>query len=69
MKLSSGREFEPNGGYIGINERMEVCEGYDDGLSGDYDFSDEPWKPSERVELAEFMIKRWQEYRERYRAS
>lgn len=59
-ELSSGRRFYANRGILGIGddaEPLQVSEGYDGGVGGPDDFSE-----SERREIADFMIARWQAF-------
>jgi hypothetical protein len=80
MILKSGREFWPNCGIIGINEKGEMFAGYDNPLegveipsdhvsrtpAGDYDAALEHarFTPEERHEIADEMIARWKAWRE-----
>lgn len=59
--LSTGRKFYANCGIIGISPKNDdVSEGYD----GDVyvDWFENPWTIAEKVELAEFMIDRWEKW-------
>lgn len=55
--LSTGRKINANNGYIGINPEMMLSEGYDGHIYADR------WTPEERIELADYMIGLWQEYK------
>ena len=67
--LSSGRVLRPNGGFVGINSEMAVCEGYDGGIDVEEDWSayggEKPWTAAEQVEFADIMIQRWMEWKTR----
>ena len=66
IKLDSGRSLEPSGGIIGINEELEVFEGYDSPL---YSYSeksplrDEKLTNGERQQIANMMIDRWIQFK------
>jgi hypothetical protein len=56
----SGREFYANNGIIGMAPSADyVSEGYDGGIGKAGDFTAE-----ERAELADYMIARWQAFKE-----
>lgn len=72
MKFKTGKEFDPNCGYVGISDRLTICEGYDGGLQTPLDnIFDESDSEEERntyidylnseecIELADIMIHRW----------
>lgn len=54
----SGKKLAANRGIIGINQSLQVTEGYD----GDCGFNE--LMPVERYELAEYMIGLWTKYRD-----
>ena len=55
LKLRSGRTVLGNRGYIGINNDLDISEGYDREIS---DYCEE-WTPHERIDLANHMIALW----------
>lgn len=63
--LKSGRVFEPNRLIVGINPDMKVYEGYDAAVWGlhSYDSCDTSWTKEEKVELAEYMIGLWSQFK------
>lgn len=67
--LSTGRDIYANCGFIGINNEMELSEGYDGGFT----MPEDDWiefeyrlTNAECVEIAEYMIGQWQKFREKY---
>ena len=56
----SGRSFDAYGGIIGMDPHLIVTEGYDDVVEESYD-----WSREERVEVADFMLGLWQQYKDR----
>lgn len=77
LTLSSGRVLEPNRGFIGINPKLQVCEGYDcdwniypleEGevlQSGAWDKAvedDTPFTLQERREIADYVIALWRRW-------
>ncbi len=76
LVFSSGRKLtRANGGIVGIDKDCRVFGGYDNYLYPLYDydaFSDmdeeelaEQWTGDDRRELAEYMIARWQRFRDK----
>lgn len=69
--LSTGRHVKDGAGGIGIDDRLEVSAGHDQYLDMEgasfYDdnLNDAPWTPEEKVELADFMIGLWAQFRAR----
>ncbi len=71
VTFSSGKVCETNGGIIGIDPSLKVFEGYDG------DFFDATRDPEDRIdfgcdltsaeqiELADYMIGQWQQFKER----
>ena len=55
----SGRRVYANCGYVGIDEGLTTCGGYDDGFVGRDEIT-----LDERRELAEYMIGLWTRFRE-----
>jgi len=59
------------GGILGMSLQgePEITHGFDDGFDWDYDDDadpfDRPLSPEERVEIADFMIERWREFKGR----
>ena len=74
MKLSSGREFYANNDIIGIDPDLVPFHGYDGTLPAitrpDW-MDNEEWadedklSPTEQIELADEMLRRWSLFRER----
>jgi hypothetical protein len=71
VRLSTGKEIYANHGYVGINERGELSEGYDGDIGfGDFEAGyddNDPYEltPAERHELADYVIGLWQRYKAR----
>lgn len=65
FRLSTGREIRANKGFVGINDRLEVAEGYDGPIEGlrNIDGPQDTWSESERAELADYMIDLWQRFK------
>ena len=68
--LSTGREFNANLGLISVDDNGTLYEGYDASLDVNGhsdpqpdDPASQPWTREERIELADFMIERWQAFR------
>jgi hypothetical protein len=62
----SGRTFNANCGIIGIDPDGDISEGYDGGI--DVRADPEKWTGSdlsqeERIELADYMIRRWEAFK------
>jgi hypothetical protein len=53
----TGKRIYSNNGIIGLSPKLEVTEGYD----GDIEIED--LTKEERLELAEYMLKKWTEFR------
>lgn len=68
--FSTGKRKTANHGIIGLGPDNQVSGGYDDGFFNPAD--EDAWykkpelTPVECVELADFMILRWQEFRAKY---
>lgn len=65
IKLKNGKVISPNGGYIGINEKLDISQGYDNVFItedsewyADDDSSDKV-SNEELKELCDIMIDRW----------
>ena len=56
--LSTGKTFYSNNGIIGIDNHLDVHEGYDGGIDTD-EFTQE-----EKNEIADYMIDLWNKFRE-----
>lgn len=61
--LSTGRHIYANVGYIGINDKLEVSEGYDSTVrlfdkAEEWDHH-EQLTPEEQVEVCDYMIELW----------
>lgn len=68
--FSTGKRMSANCGVIGISPKGGVTEGWDGGFfdpeaAAKWD-EDPELTPSECVELADYMIERWQEFRAKY---
>lgn len=72
IKFSTGKEIDPNSGFVGLNELFEISEGYD-GQYSRYDLIKDNWewvKPedqntltvAEQLELCAIMIARWRSF-------
>ena len=66
--FSTGKEKDANNGIIGLSPKYNVTEGYDGGFHSPKDSweSDEDYDGlniEERIELAEYMIERWKEFK------
>uniref|UniRef100_A0A6M3IJT8 Uncharacterized protein n=2 Tax=viral metagenome TaxID=1070528 RepID=A0A6M3IJT8_9ZZZZ len=65
--FSTGKEKYANVGIIGLGSDGDVTEGYDGGFYNPSEFlfdDEEPeLTPGERIELADFMIERWSEFK------
>ena len=65
--FSTGKVRYANNGIIGLGPDLEVSEGYDGGFwsAHESEYKDEAdiLTPAERVELADYMIERWQAFR------
>lgn len=61
---STGRTFDANRSIIGINPLLEISEGYDGHIVfEDEDYNELELTKEERTELADYMIKLWQEFK------
>lgn len=65
--FSSGRERYAHRGIVGLDPRGEITQGYDGGFWSpdipDIDIHDDPLTDADLVELADYMIARWTEFR------
>ena len=59
LVFSTGRRESANEGIVGIDSEGNISGGYDEGIY-EGDFTQE-----ERVELADYMIRLWQEFKRR----
>ena len=63
--------IDPNRGFIGINHKLEVAEGYGSRIwaasvdQNDRDSTNTELSNEELIEMADEMIRRWTEYRKR----
>lgn len=55
-----GKEFYANDDIIGINNELEIYEGYD-GRLGEY--NNNPLTKKQKLELADRMLNLWQQYK------
>lgn len=64
--LSTGRHVDDAAGGIGIDDNLEVYAGHDTTLDIEniWSYEDNPWTPHEKAELAEYMIRLWEKYKE-----
>lgn len=58
FKLSTGRTIYANNLLIGISPDMSVTGGYDSSLD-----IDDTWTAAEKIELAEYMIGLWANFK------
>ncbi len=75
IKLRSGKELDPNRGFIGLSDKFEISEGYDSEIyryahrtDFGYEEDEDPANNSlltdeECVELCDYMIARWNEFK------
>ena len=65
ITFSTGKNVSAYRGIIGLAPDGDVTEGYDGELFPNFD--DEPsLTPAECVELGDYMVKKWSEFRKRY---
>lgn len=65
--LPSGRVLRPNQNIIGIDDEMNLSEGYDGPLLDNERWEDDTnWPNKDRIFLADVMIKRWTFYKENF---
>lgn len=65
LVFSTGRKIYANNGVVGINDELEVREGYDGYIQGAWDNDGingerSPWTPAKQAELCDYMIDIWQ---------
>lgn len=60
--FSSGRRVYANCGIIGLDPKLEISTGYDDGIS--YEGTWDDLLPADLLELANFMIDQWSQVRQ-----
>jgi hypothetical protein len=65
FQLPSGTKIDALYGIVGINADLEISSGYDDGVHIEGAKYGVELPPEVQVELADYMIRRWQQYRER----
>ena len=73
---TTGREIYAYQGVIGLNQYFQIISGYEERFDGFDEYWEEYLKAydksyftkQENIELAEFMIARWQEFRKRVEA-
>ena len=75
LVLSTGKVVSANWQIIGLNVRNDLTEGFDGILEYEEDRTGDPddalallFTPAERVEIADWMIERWTEFRTRWLA-
>lgn len=59
MKLESGRVIKSNRGIFGLDENLQLTEGYDGYVYFSGDSEDPNLTFEEKAEIAAIMIKRW----------
>jgi len=65
MTFSSGKTIDCYGAMIGLSPDMTVGGGYDEPIHFPPDHRDGGWlTPAEQIELADYMIGQWQQFRE-----
>ena len=64
MILKTGRAVEANCGLISINSDFSIREGYDGYIHGLENWTDNPYTKEEKIELADYMIGLWTQYKE-----
>jgi hypothetical protein len=66
--FSTGKELYAFSGIIGISPILEITYGYDGGyyLGEENDFFKSDLTSKECIEMAEYMIEKWQEFRTKY---
>lgn len=70
--LKSGFELYANCGFVSINEKLEIAEGYDGGFPlAQYEEYYDPDYPGpskeDMLELADLIIERWNKFKEKVR--
>jgi hypothetical protein len=64
--LDSGRVFYAHQGVIGLGpDPNNIYDGYDGNIYGEFGQSADALSPSERIEIADYMIARWSAYKAR----
>ena len=64
--FSTGKELYANCGVIGISPKLEISKGWDGGFFNPRSYvnlDDYTLTPVERIELADYMIARWKEFK------
>jgi hypothetical protein len=64
MIFATGKRRYAHAGIIGLTCSYEVTEGYDGNFWMVGEAEDEALTPAERVELADYMLERWQTFRD-----
>jgi hypothetical protein len=65
LVMADGTEYYANGGIVGLNDDLEISEGYDGGFYCYREDSDDGALPlAHRLELADYMIALWIKYKE-----
>jgi hypothetical protein len=65
LVFSTGRRFYANKGIVGLSPNLEISEGYDGGIEDKWCEPPRVLTRAEKVELADYMIALWTEYRVR----
>jgi len=71
MKLKTGFEFDANGSIVGIDDEGNIFEGYDGSLGTFWNEELDsyiPWPIEDRLALAQLMIERWTNYKDKVQA-
>lgn len=62
LRFSTGKTLSPNRGIVGISPDLEVFDGYDGRVTGEYR-NDGDLTTAELIELADHIIARWQSFK------
>lgn len=62
--LKTGRRFYANRLIVGIDDKLEISEGYDGGIyTSDFCDPENNWSKEDRIALADMMIDRWKRFK------
>ena len=65
--FSTGKEIDPYQGIIGINEELDITEGYDGYIKDTQCPEMDELTNNELIELADYVIKLWQKFKKNIR--